>query len=65
MRYRVQYSTVPGFITVLYDCMCYLRCMHSRDTSLQTVHYSTKYYVQLSTDHFERKKKGSEDSRRV
>ena len=32
-------------------------CTHSRDTSLQTVHYSTKYYVQLSTDHFKKKKK--------
>ena len=30
---------------------------HSRDTSLQTVHYSTKYYVQLSTDHFKKEKK--------
>ena len=36
---------------------------HSRDTSLQTVHYSTKYYVQLSTDHFEGEKKGSGETR--
>ena len=34
---------------------------HSRDTSLQTVHYSTKYYVQLSTDHFEKEKKRAEE----
>ncbi len=33
------------------DQVAHTKCMgdHSRDTSLQTVLYSTKYYVELST----------------